>query len=433
VADPNDRAARPIERRLALRNSGLIDPRSFDDYLAASAGTSGIDRALELGSEGVIDELLHAGLEAPERGRGEVGSRWLRCREAAGDEKYVICNAVDADARTEAARLLLATDPFAVLEGLLIAALAVGASRGYVCGNARYRDERATLEEALRQMAGQGLLGDRILSSDFSCQVTVEEVAPALVAAEDTALIRVLEGREPLPFLGSEDPLVRGLFGLPTLIESAETLAKVSAIFQAVPAAVEAGAVGVAGTKIVTVSGDLAHPATVEVPLGTSIRAVLEATQGTTVAQLGLGVVQFGGPTGVFLAGEALDTPIDWEGLAKVGATMGSGSLHVYGAERCAVQSTREVTALLHEESCGQCPFCREGTRQLVGILDDVLEQGTDEEHMELLVELGEAMQNGCICELGRQASNPVLSSLRLFAADYEAHRAGEECPAVKA
>ena len=410
----------PFERRVALRNSGLIDPRDIGQYIERCRGYSGLTRAMELGAGGVLAEFLQADLRASEGDGRSVAAGWGACQDAEGDEKYVICNAVDPDARAQTARLLLGTDPHAVLEGLLIAALSAGASRCYVCINADYREEIETVEEALRQMSSRGLVGDDILGSDLSCHVAIKEIAPSLIAAEDTALIRALENRQPLPYLAAEDICVSGLHGQPTLIESAETLAKVSAVFQDNPTS--------DGTKIVTVSGDVPREATVEVPLGTTIRAVLEGTQGAKVNELDLVAVQFGGPAGVFFAAESLDTPIDFEGLGEAGGTMGSGSLYVYGAGRCAVAMARDLTALVHEESCGKCVFCREGTRQLLDILDDVLERGADEEQMALLVELGEAMKNGSICSLGRQASAPVLSSLRLFADDYRSHNVDKRC-----
>ncbi len=390
-----------------------------DKYIERRGGYSGLSRAMELGPEDVLSALLRTGLRASGDGRS-VATEWATCREVEADEKYAICNAVDCDARAQTARLLLGTDPHAVLEGLLIAAFSVGASRCYVCINADYREEIETVEEALRQMSSRGLVGDDILGSGFSCHVTIEEIASSLIAAEHTALIRALEGRQPLPYLATEDICVCGLHGQPTLIESAETLAKVSALFQEYPAG--------AAAKIVTVCGDVSHPATVEVQLGTTIRAVLEGTQGAKVAELDLKAVQFGGPAGAFFAAETLDTPIDFERLAEAGGAMGSGSLYVYGAGWCAVEMARDVTALLHEESCGKCVFCREGTRQLLDILDDVVEQGVDEEQMTLLVELSEAMKDGSICALGRQASAPVLSSLRLFADDYRSHNVDRRC-----
>ena len=236
---------------------------------------------------------------------------------------------------------------------------------------------------------------------------------------------------------------MRGLHGRPTLIESAETLAKVSAVLQLGPGQGRPGertdpavagnvgaesALGI-GTKIVTVSGDVPREATVEVALGSTLRAVVESTQGTTVSELDLKAVQVGGPAGCFFAGEGLDTPLDFEGLAEAGGDMGSGSIYVYGAGRCAVETVRDLVALLHEESCGKCVFCREGTRQLLGIMDDLVNGVASEEQMALLVELAEAMKGGSICALGLQASTPVLSSLRLFADDYRSHLENKKCP----
>jgi NADH-quinone oxidoreductase subunit F len=436
----------PFECRVALGSSGLIDPRDVDEYVERCRGYSGLSRAIELGPEGALFALMETGLGASGSGRSVAGG-WTICREAEGDEKYAICNAVDADGRARTARLLLGTDPHAVLEGLLIAAFTVGASRSYICVNADYREEMETLQAALRQMRDRGLLGNDILASGFSCEVFVKEITPSLIAAEGTALVRALENRQPLPYLTTDDLRVRGLGGWPTLIESAETLAKVSAILRASmgqgcsfdhAGAAVAGSAGAEralgiGTKIVTVSGDVPREATVEVPLGTTIRAVLESTQGVAVTELDLKAVQVGGPAGAFFADEGLDTSFDFEGLAEAGGDMGSGSIFVYGRGRCAVETVRDLLALLHEESCGKCVFCREGTRQLLDILDDVVKGVASEEQMALLVELGEAMRGGSICALGLQASTPVLSSLRLFGEDYGSHLENKKCPGEKA
>ncbi|MCE5253976.1 MAG: NADH-quinone oxidoreductase subunit F [Actinomycetia bacterium] len=428
----------PLERRVALRNCGRIDPGSIDEYIARCAGYSGFAHALGLGREGVVAGLLKTGL----RGRGGAGYstalKWLSCRDAQGDVKYAVCNAVDADPRARTARLLLGGDPHSVLEGLLIGAYATGANHCFVCTNAAYREEIATMSEAVLQMRERGLLGDDILESGFSCDITVREIASSPVAGEETALIQALENRQPLPYLRLDYPAVRGLHGKPTLVNSAETLANVSAIFQQ-PSGQRPGSVDgdntdgrvEMGTKVVTVCGDVARPATVEVLLGTTIGALLEATQGPSFSRLDIKAVQFGGPTGAFFAGASLDTAIAYEDIAAAGSVMGSGTLRVIGdgGSVCAVEMARETMFLLRDQSCGKCAACREGTYQLAGMLDDIAGFRAKPGDLELMMELCAAMKTGSICGLGRTAPLPLLSSLKLFADDFSAHIDAGRCP----
>jgi NADH-quinone oxidoreductase subunit F len=325
-------------------------------------------------------------------------------REAEGGGKIVVCSAVDADWRAQIARHVLRSDPRAVLEGLLIAAHAVGAESTVLCVSAVHDGEIATLEKA---------------AGDLPRSVRVERIPVALVAGEETALIRALEGRQPLPFLRAEHD-VAGVGGAPTLVESAETLAAVAALLGQ-------AAGDTAGAKVVAVFGDVAGPVTVVVPLGASILSALEQAEGRAIDPATIKGVQVGGPAGRFLAGTALDTPLD--GLEPIGACLGWGGIEVFATGRCGVEMARDVTARLHEESCGKCVFCREGTRQLLDLLNDVVDGRATEERMELLHELGEAMKTGSICSLGWGAALPALSALDLFADDFKAHLEAKRCP----
>jgi NADH-quinone oxidoreductase subunit F len=452
---------------VALRNCGRVDPGSLDDYLAGRAGYSGLERALKLGPEGVIAELESAGL----RGRGGAGyptaQKWRACREAEGGEKFAVCNALDADPHARTARLLLGGDPHSVLEGLLIGAYTVGAARGFVCVNAEYTEEIAAVEQALEQMRARGLLGDDIRGSGFACDFEVRALAGSLVAGEETALIRALEGRQPLPYLRFDYPAVNGLHNKPTLVNSAETLANVSAILQEETSVARAGVLESGGTKIVTVTGAVSQESTVEIPLGTTIGALLEAVvgdeagaaqgvaPGASAAGLGIKAVQFGGPVGAFFAGASLATPIAYEDLEAAGSVMGSATLRVFGGAPggaldkdasngvlaeggapgssgalCAVELARNALAYLHEESCGICTACREGTLQLAEMLDDLVESRAKPEDRDLMLELCEHMHTGSICGLGKNAANPLLSLLQLFSDDFDAHFHGQSCPA---
>jgi NADH-quinone oxidoreductase subunit F len=441
-----------LERRVALRNRGRIDPRSLDEYITRCGGYSGLDRALKLGRDGVLAALRRSGL----RGRGGAGyptaAKWQACHDAEADQKYTVCNAIDADPQARTAKALLGGDPHAVLEGLLIGTFAVGASRCFICVNSDYAAEVAVLEESLDQMRGYGLLGDGILGSGFSCYIEVRGIAPSLVAGEETALIGALEGKQPLPYIRFDYPAVKGLYGAATLVNSAETLANVSAIFQGLSALGRDGAAppgdapgnypGVAdnpGAKVVTVCGDVARPRTVEIPFGTTIRALLEATQASPAAEgvpanePDMKAVQFGGPTGAFFAGASLDTPITYEDLEAAGSIMGSATLQVFDGARdaCAVEIARDAMSYLAEQSCGKCVVCREGTYQLADMLTDVAEARGKADDMELLLELCEAMEAGSICGLGKTAPTPLLSLLRLFPDDFAAHIDDGRCPAA--
>ncbi len=436
--------SKPAMIRVALRNVGHVDPRSLGEYTAVG-GYSGLERVFELGPDGVIAELERAGL----RGRGGAGFptalKWRACRSVAGAERYAVCNAGDADPMARTARLLVGGDPHSVLEGLLIGAYAVGASQGYICVNAGYVEEIRVLGEALGEMRQRGLLGDDILGSGFSFDLTIREIEGYMPVWEETALIKALEGRQPLPELRPPYPAVKGLHGRPTLVNAAETFANVAALFgEGAAGAAAAGSVAEAGasvtgagasaagaapgTKVVTVTGDVGRECTVEVPLGTTLRELLAEVEGVEASAPEPKAVQFGGPTGSFFAGASLDTPISFEALEAAGAIMGSGTLRVFANGTCAVEMTRDAMAYLRDESCGKCPACREGTYQVAEILGDMAEGRGKAEDLELLVELGEAMKSGSICGFGRTASAPLLSSLELFAEDYRAHLDGRGC-----
>jgi NADH:ubiquinone oxidoreductase subunit F (NADH-binding) len=445
-----------LEKRVVLRNVGHVDLQGPDGSVAAGH-YSGLVRALRLGPEGVIAEVERAAL----RGRGGAGFptalKWRACRSAEGREKYVVCNSGDADPAARTARLLLGCDPHSVLEGLLIGAYAVGAAQGYMCINPGHAGETRALEETLDEMRRSRLLGDDILGSGFSFDLTVKEIAGPMPVWEETALIKTLEGRQPLPELRPPYPAVKGLHGRPTLVNAAETLANVAALFReggphdvaatgaadvsmagtagASPPGTAAGTAGAsppgtaAGTKVISITGDVGNERTVEVPLGTTLRELLAEVEGVETAAVEVKAVQFGGPTGAFFAGASLDTPISFEALEAAGAIMGSGTLRVFRTGTCAVEMTRDTMVYLRDESCGKCPACREGAYQIAGMLTRIAEGRGKTEDLELLVELGEAMKSGSICGFGRTASAPLLSSLALFADDYRAHLDGRGCP----
>lgn len=421
----------PFEHRVALRNCAQIDPGDINGYIASCRGYLGLARALEMRPHEVIAELQKSGL----RGRGGAGYptalKWQSCREAEGEEKYAVCDAVDSDPRARTARLLTGSDPHSVLEGLLIGAYAVGAAHCFVCIDDDYGAEIELLQEALGQMRRYGLLGENILESGFSCDIAVKEIAGSLVSGEETALLRALEGRQPLPYLRPPYPAAAGLHDRPTLMNSAETLANVSALFQEHPAVDRGRGAGKdAGTKVMTLTGDVSRPCTVEVPFGMTMGALVAEVEGVSLGELHIKAVQFGGPTGMFFAGAGLNTPIAYEDMEEAGCFIGSATVQVFRQGVCAVEMARDALSYLRDESCGKCVVCREGTYQIADVLDDIAESRGTAEDLELMLELSEALQNGSICGLGKTVSAPLLSSLRLFADDFDAHIQGRPCPA---
>ena len=406
-----------LQNRVALRHCGHIDPESINEYILRG-GYGGLARALGMESGEVIGEVGKAGL----RGRGGAGypaaEKWKICRDTEADEKYVVCNAVDADPEARTARLLIEGDPHSVLEGMLIGAYAVGACRGYICINSEYKVAIKRLEKALEQMRGYGLLGDSVLDSPFTFDIEIKEIGSSLVAGEETALIRTIEGRQAIPYLRTDYPAVSGLAGKPTLVNNAESFSHVSAIFQN-------GAEAVRDTKVITLTGDVAHKYAVEVPFRTKLRTVVTDVGGATDIK----AVQFGGPTGRYFNVDSLDMPIDYESMEKVGGIVGSGTVKVYNNSHCAVEMVKDAMAYLQAQSCGKCVFCREGTYQMQDILNDISEGKGKPEDIDMLLELAGGMQAGSICGLGRTASNPVISSIELFRGDYDAHIKGKKCP----
>ena len=420
-----------LQNRVALRNCGNIDPDKIDHYILNGKGFSGLAKALNMASAEVISELRKAGLRGKGGGGYITADKWQTCNEAQGDEKYVVCNAVDDDPDSQTARLLLESDPYSVLEGMFIAAYAVGASRCYICLNSRNPSTLEQVKKALKQMTEYGLVGENILDSGFSCDIKIHEEVDSLVSGEETVLIRSIEGNQPMPYLRTVDPATSGIEGYPTLVNNLETLACVSAIFQ--NSAEWYAGIGTEqspGTKIITISGDAEHKYTVEVPFGTKLENVVNDVGGGTSSGKDIKAVRFGGPTGKFFDVDSLDIKIDFESMKEAETILGSGGVKVYDDNMCAVKTMRDLVDYLHDQSCGKCVFCREGSFQIFEILKDISENNSRQGDLDLVTELCEAMKEGSICGLGMNIPNPVLSSINLFGNDYEAHIQNKKCPA---
>jgi NADH:ubiquinone oxidoreductase subunit F (NADH-binding) len=436
IAHPQEEAVRRElsvragEIRIALRNVGHIDPENINDYIARE-GYSGLVKALKITPEEIIEEVNKSGL----RGRGGAGfstaEKWRSCHDEPGNEKYLICNAAEGDPVSCTARTLLENDPHAVLEGILIAAYATGATHGLTYVNAEYTLALSRLKTALKQMEEHRLLGDAILDSGFNFHIEVVEGPAAFVCGEETALIRSLEGRRSVPYTRPPFPTASGLQGKPTNINNVETLAHVSAILQkGAEWYASHGTEQSKGTKILTLAGNVTRPGVIEVPMGMTFRQIVYEIGGGIPEGKDFKAVQTGGPTGGWLPASALDLPFDYEHLAAARSIMGSGSMIVADSRTCAVDLAKHSLLFTQVESCGKCVFCREGTMQLAEILTDISEGRGRPHDIDLLLKLGEGMKLGAFCALGRTAPNPVLTTITHFRGEYEAHIKEMRCPA---
>jgi len=415
--------------RIVLRNCGVIDPDEVDHYLARD-GYRGLERCLDLPWQEVIETVKEAGL----RGRGGAGfptwRKWQFCRDTESDQRYLICNADEGDPGAFMNRSLIEGDPHALLEGMLIAGYAIGASRGYIYIRAEYPLAIRRLHAAMDAMRELGLLGDRILGSDFSFDIVLKEGAGAFVCGEETALIASLEGKRGMPRTRPPFPAVAGLFGKPTIINNVETLSTLPAILRNGPAWYSRfGTETSRGTKTFSLVGKVRRTGVIEVPLGTTLRRVVEDIGGG--ARKDFKAVQTGGPSGGCLGEALLDTPIDYENLAAAGSIMGSGGLIVLDSDTCIVDTARFFLTFTQDESCGKCAPCRIGTGHLVDILDSVCKGEAEPEDLDRLEQLGLIMKRSSLCGLGQTAPNPVLSSLKYFREEFEDHLLRHRCRAA--
>jgi NADH-quinone oxidoreductase subunit F len=418
-----------LQKRIALRNCGLVDPEDINYYLASHGGYRGLSKALGMNRVDVVEELRRSRPRGTEGAGDLMVEKWKIVEEAQGDEKYVICNAVDGDVRARTARLLLRGDPHSVLEGMLIAAYAVGAPRCIVAVATGDDDAVKKLGKALMQMRNYSLLGENILDSGFSCDIEIREVEPSAVLSEETALLSLLEGRQAMPYLWNccDAPLFRGK---PALIDNAETLANVSAVFQGGGECFSAaGTASSKGSMVISLSGAVVHRCTVEVPLETTLGDIIYEIGGGVPDSGSVKAAQFGGPTGPYLSVDDLSLTLACGSLATEASVGGSGSIDVIADDACAVEMTDNLMSYVQTQSCGKCVFCREGTLQISEILRDVAQGEGKTQDLDLLMELGEAMKIGSICALGKSAANSVLSSMRLFRHEYDAHVKEKKCP----
>lgn len=415
--------------RLVSRNCGLVNPESIEEYVARG-GYSGLARALRMRPEDVIEEVRKAKL----RGRGGAGFptwlKWKAVRDQRGDVKYVVANAEEGDPSAFSNRLLVESDPHVVIEGLIIAGYAVGASRGYVFVGAEGDLAVRRLEAAVSDARRYGLLGENILGSGFAFEVEVVQDAGRYTSGEETALLEELEGKRSAPRVRPPYPVTSGLHGKPTVVNNVETLAHVAVILREGPDRYATmGTAKSGGTKMISVSGSVKRPGVYEVPVGTALRTVLEELAGGAPDGLKLKAVQVGGPAGGFVPLSEASTPLDYDTLPPLGAAFGSGVLVAIDERKCMVDLARQFMEFFASESCGKCTPCRVGTRVMLDALERMCLGNATEGDLALIKELGETLKNACLCALGTGAPVPVLSAIRHFEDEFLAHVREGRCP----
>jgi NADH:ubiquinone oxidoreductase subunit F (NADH-binding)/(2Fe-2S) ferredoxin len=419
------------QKFIVLRNRGRLNPRSIDDYIAHD-GYRGLVRALfKMESEEIVEDVLKSGI----RGRGgagfPTGLKWKFCRQAKGDEKFVLCNADEGDPGAYMDRSVLESDPHSVLEGMIIAARAIGATQGYIYCRAEYPVALETLQNGIEQAREYGLLGENILGSGFSFDLDMYAGAGAFVCGEETALMASVEGRRGTPRPRPPFPANQGLWNKPTVLNNVETLSNIPNIIR--EGAEWYSAVGYEksrGTKVFALTGAVKNVGLVEVPTGTTVREIVYDIGGGIPNKRKFKAAQLGGPSGGCLPEDKLDTPTDYEALMEAGAIMGSGGLIVMDDTTCMVDMARFFMDFCQDESCGKCTPCREGTKQVLNILTRITKGEGRPEDIDLLEELSPTIKDSALCGLGQTAPNPVLTTLRYFRHEYEAHIHQKECPA---
>ena len=419
-----------MEKRLVMEKCGRVDPEEIDDYLA-HGGYGALAKALQSSPEMVIEEVKAAGL----RGRGgagfPTGMKWELAAKAGSGEKTVICNADEGDPGAYMDRTILESNPHQVLEGIIICARAIGAQKAIVYVRAEYPLAVKMVTRAIDQAKEMGLLGDRILGSPFSLDIEVFQGSGAFVCGEETALIQSIEGRRGMPTYRPPFPVQKGLWGQPTVINNVKTFATVP--FVVAHGALRFREVGTEkspGTAIFSVVGNVRHAGLVEIPMGVDLRTLVFDTCGGIPNKKAFKAVQIGGPSGGCLPAEFLDTPIDFDSLTEAGAMMGSGGMVVMDEDTCMVDVARYFLDFTQKESCGKCTFCRVGTHHLLEILVRITKGEGREGDLEILEALSEDIKAGSLCGLGKTAPNPVLTSLKYFRDEYEAHIKEKRCPA---
>ncbi|MFP4481862.1 MAG: NADH-quinone oxidoreductase subunit NuoF [Thermovirgaceae bacterium] len=417
--------------RIVLENCGRIDPTSIDEYIQA-AGYKGLEKALKkMDPDTVIEEILESGL----RGRGgagfPTGLKWRFAQKAQSDVKYVVCNADEGDPGAFMDRSVLEGDPHRVLEGMLVCGYAIGASQGIIYCRAEYPLAIKRLNIAIEQAKERGFIGTNILGTSFSFDIYIKEGAGAFVCGEETALMASIEGKRGMPRPRPPFPANKGIWGKPTNINNVETLANVAWIIRNGSAAFYQYGTGKSrGTKVFALTGKIRKGGLVEVPMGMPLRDVIFEVGGGIPGDKPFKAVQLGGPSGGCLPESELDTPVDYESINATGAIMGSGGMIVMDEDTCIVDVAKFFLSFVQKESCGKCPFCRIGTKRMLETLERICDGKGKPEDLDLLEDMAYKVKDGSLCGLGQTAPNPVLTTLKYFRHEYEAHIKDKKCPA---
>lgn len=417
------------QKRIALKNCGVIDPENIDEYIAFD-GYKAMEKVLtQMSQEEVIDVISKSGL----RGRGgagfSTGTKWSFAKKEEANQKYIVCNADEGDPGAFMDRSILEGDPHAILEAMAIAGFAIGANQGYIYVRAEYPIAVERLRIAIGQAREYGLLGDHILGTDFKFDVDIRLGAGAFVCGEETALLESIEGKRGQPRIKPPYPASQGLFGKPTVINNVETLANITKIIlNGADWYASIGTEKSKGTKVFALGGNVNNVGLVEVPMGTTLREIVYDIGGGIPNNRGFKAAQTGGPSGGCIPLEHLDTPIDYESLAQIGSMMGSGGLIVMDDTKCMVNLAKFYLEFTVAESCGKCTPCRIGTKRMLEILEKLCSGEGTEYDIYRLEKLAVNIKKASVCGLGQSAPNPVLSTLRYFREEFKEHATQKKC-----
>jgi len=418
------------QKRLVLRSCGQINPENMEDSLAAG-NYQGLEKALNMDPVEIVTEVKESGLRGRGGGGFSTGLKWQFCQDAEGDPKYVLCNADEGDPGAFMDRSVLEGDPHSVLEGMIIAGFAIGAKQGYIYCRAEYPLAIKRLQIAIDQAREYGFLGENILKSGFDFDIEIFHGAGAFVCGEETALITSIEGNRGMPRSRPPYPANSGLYGKPTLLNNVKTYANIPLIILNGSAwFAEIGTENSKGTAVFALTGKIANSGLIEVPMGITLREIIYEIGGGVLDGKKFKAVQTGGPSGGCLPESFLDTPVDYDSLIEAGSMMGSGGMVVMDEDTCMVDVARYFLDFTEKESCGKCVPCRLGTKQMLNILEDIVEGRGKPGDIETLEELAKGVKSGSLCGLGQTAPNPVLTTIRYFRDEYEAHIFENACPA---
>ncbi|MBN2790065.1 MAG: NADH-quinone oxidoreductase subunit NuoF [Candidatus Delongbacteria bacterium] len=419
------------QRLIALRNKGLIDAEKIDDYIGRDGYKAFIKALTEMTPDEIVQEIKDSGLRGRGGGGFPTGLKWEICKKQKGEKKYIICNADEGDPGAYMDRSIIESDPHAVIEGMLIGAMAIGANEGVVYLRTEYPLAITRLETAIEQAKEYGLLGEDIMEQGFEFNLRIKQGAGAFVCGEETALIASIEGKRGMPNKRPPFPAESGLWGLPTNINNVETWANIPWIISnGSERYAEIGTEKSKGTKVFSLVGKINNTGLVEVPMGITLKEIIFDIGGGVPDGKKFKAVQMGGPSGGCIPAELEDTIIDYDSVNATGAIMGSGGMVVMDETTCMVDVAKYFLNFTQEESCGKCTFCRVGTKRMLEILQRICDGNGEEGDIEKLEELAAQIKDSSLCGLGQTAPNPVLTTLKYFRHEYEAHIYDKKCPA---